>query len=53
MGYGLDCCDSEYGQVAGSCSCGNERLGTIKCGERRVKEQSMGLHDVHGLDSSG
>jgi len=33
-GQGLDCCDSVYGQMAGSCECGNERLGTIKCGEK-------------------
>jgi len=48
-GNGLDNCDSGYGQVAGSCECGNERLFTIKCGKRGMKEQNVGLHDVHGL----
>ena len=30
--YGLDCCDSRKGQVAGSCECGNEPSGSIKGG---------------------
>ena len=32
-GYGLDRVSSGYGQVAGTCECGNEPLGSIKCGE--------------------
>jgi hypothetical protein len=32
-GYGLDCSGSGQGQVAGSCECGNEPSGPIKCGE--------------------
>ena len=30
--YGPDRFDSEYGQVAGGCECGNEPSGSIKCG---------------------
>ena len=30
---GLDRAGSEYGQVAGTCVCGNEPSGSIKCGE--------------------
>jgi len=33
VGHGLDCGGSGYGQVAGVCECGNEPLGSIKCGE--------------------
>jgi len=32
-GYGLDRNGSGQGQVAGTCKCGNEPLGSIKCGE--------------------
>ena len=32
-GHGLDCCDSEYRQVAGVCECGNEHSVSVKCGE--------------------
>jgi hypothetical protein len=32
-GHGLDRAGSEQGQVAGTCYCGNEASGTIKCGE--------------------
>jgi len=32
-GCRLDRCGSEYGQVAGTCECGNEPSGSIKCGE--------------------
>jgi len=32
-GHGLDRCGSGYGQVAGTCECGNELLGPIKCGK--------------------
>jgi hypothetical protein len=32
-GYGLDPSGSAQGQVAGCCECGNETLGSIKCGE--------------------
>ena len=32
-GHGLDQCGSEQGQVAGTCECGNELSGSIKCGE--------------------
>jgi len=32
-GYGLDRSGSGYGQVAGTCDCGNEPSGSIKCGE--------------------
>ena len=33
VGYGLDRSGSGYGQVAGTCECGNEPLGSIKLGE--------------------
>ena len=33
MEYGLDRAGSEYGQVVGTCECGNELSCTIKCGE--------------------
>jgi len=33
VGYGLDRVRSEQGQVAGTCECGNEPSGSIKCGE--------------------
>jgi hypothetical protein len=32
-GYGLDGVRSGYRQVAGSCECGNELSGSIKCVE--------------------
>jgi len=32
-GHGLDSSDSELGNVAGSCECGNEPSGSIICGE--------------------
>jgi len=32
-GHGLDQCGSGEGQVAGTCKCGNESLGSIKSGE--------------------
>ena len=32
-GYGLDRAGSGEGQVVGTCECGNEPWGTIKCGE--------------------
>jgi hypothetical protein len=31
--HGLDSSGSGYGQVAGSCECGNEPSASIKCGE--------------------
>jgi hypothetical protein len=31
MGHGLDQAGSEYRQVAGTCDCSNEPLGSIKC----------------------
>jgi hypothetical protein len=33
VGYGLDQAGHGQGQVAGTCDCGNEPLGSIKCGE--------------------
>jgi len=33
VAYGMDRPGSGKGQVAGTCDCGNERLGSIKCGE--------------------
>jgi len=33
MRHGVDCCGSGSGQYAGACDCGNEPLGSIKCGE--------------------
>jgi len=33
VGYGLDRARSGYGQVAGTCECGNEPSGPIKCWE--------------------
>jgi hypothetical protein len=32
-GHGLDRFGSEQGQVVGTCECGNEPLGSMKCGE--------------------
>jgi len=32
-GYKLDLAGSGYGQVSGTCDCGNELSGSIKCGE--------------------
>ena len=32
-GYGLDQAGSGKGQVAGTCECGNEPSGSMKCGE--------------------
>jgi hypothetical protein len=32
-GHGLDLFGSGKGRVAGSCECGNEPRGSIKCGE--------------------
>jgi hypothetical protein len=32
-GHGRDRSGSEQGQVAGSCECGDETSGSIKCGE--------------------
>ena len=32
-GYGLDRAGSGKGQSAGTCECGNEPSGSIKCGE--------------------
>jgi len=32
-GYELDHCGSGEGQVAGTCECGNEPMGSLKCGE--------------------
>ena len=31
--YGLDRAGSEKGRMAGTCECGNEPSGSIKCGE--------------------
>jgi len=33
VGYGLDRCGSGQGQMAGTCECGNEHSGSIKCWE--------------------
>jgi hypothetical protein len=33
VGYGLDRSGSGQGQVVGTCECGNEPSGSIKCGE--------------------
>jgi hypothetical protein len=33
VGHGLDQSDSGEGQVAGTCECGNEPLGSTKFGE--------------------
>ena len=32
-GHGVDRSGSRHGQVAGTCECGNEHLGSIKCRE--------------------
>ena len=32
-GHGLDCSGSGEGQVTGTCECGNEPSGSIKCEE--------------------
>jgi len=31
--HGLDCFDSEQGQLVGTCNCSNEPLVSIRCGE--------------------
>ena len=36
--------------MAGFFECGDERLVTVECGERVMKEQIVGLLDVLGLD---
>ena len=33
VGHGMDWSGSRWGQVTGSCECGNELSGSIKCGE--------------------
>ena len=33
VGRGLDRGGSGYGQVAGTCECGNEPSGSVKCGK--------------------
>ena len=33
VGDGLDLAGSGQGQVAGTCECGNELSGSIKCGD--------------------
>jgi len=33
VGYELDRAGSGYGEVAGTCECGNEPSGSMKCGE--------------------
>jgi hypothetical protein len=40
MGYGLDWAGSGYGQAVGTCECGHEPSGSIKCGELLDKPQS-------------
>jgi hypothetical protein len=32
-GHELERCGSGLGQVAGTCDCGNEPSGSVKCGE--------------------
>ena len=32
-GYGLDRAGSEWGQLSGTCECGNEVFGFVNCGE--------------------
>jgi hypothetical protein len=39
--YGLDWAGSGYGQVAGTCECGNELSGSIKFGEFLDELQRM------------
>jgi hypothetical protein len=49
-GYGLDRAGSGWGQVVSTCECGNEPLGSIKCGEFLLAANqlaSQGL--VHGV----
>ena len=36
-GHGLDRAGLGYGQVAGTCECGSEPSGSIKCGEFLVQ----------------
>ena len=51
-GHGLDQSGSGQGQVAGTCECGNEPSGSIRCGEflDQLKMVSVsrrtGLHRV-------
>ena len=33
VGHGLDRCGSGQGQVAGTCECGNEPSGSLRCGK--------------------
>ena len=50
-GYGLDRAGSGYGQVAGTCECGNEPSGSIKCGGFRdwLASYQEGLFDQHSI----
>ena len=37
---GMDCAGPGMGEVAGSCECGNEHSGSIKCSEYFVQLQT-------------
>jgi len=43
LGYGLDRAGSGWGQVAGTCECGNEPSGSIQFGEFLDKLQTSWL----------
>ena len=40
-GHGLDWSGSGQGQVVGTCECGNETSGSIKCGEFLLAEKRL------------
>ena len=45
-GCGLDRAGSGQGQVAGTCECGNESSGSIKCGEfLDIAENRLGFQE--------
>ena len=54
--YELDRAGSRYGQLAGTCDCGNEPSGSIQCGEFLDKLKTVSfsrrilLHGVRKLD---
>jgi hypothetical protein len=41
-GYGLDWSASVWGELAGSCECGNETLDSIKCWELLASQEGLG-----------
>jgi len=42
-GHGLDQAGSGYGQVAGTCDCGDDPFGSIKCREYLDYQKPVGF----------